>query len=82
MPPLTESLNYLFKEEIDYKDSRATEGIIKASNFSFRKTLNDYDFSFQPSISENQIRELSNLGFIKQHENIVFMEILALAKRI
>lgn len=57
MPSLTESLNYLFKEEIDYKDSRATEGIIKASNFSFRKTLNDYDFSFQPSVSENQIRE-------------------------
>ena len=82
MPPLTESLNYLLKEEINYKDSRAAEGIIKAANFPFRKTLNDYDFSFQPSVSENQIRELSNLGFIEQHENIVFMEILALAKRI
>ena len=73
MPPLTESLNYLFKEEIDYKDSRAAEGIIKASNFPFRKTLDDYDFSFQPSVSENQIRELSNLSFIEQHENIVFI---------
>lgn len=37
MPSLTESLNYLFKEEIDYKDSRATEGIIKASNFCLEK---------------------------------------------
>ena len=73
MPPLTESLNYLFKEEIDYKDSRAAEGIIKASNFPFRKTLKDYDFSFQPSVNENQIRELSNLNFIEQHENIVFI---------
>ncbi len=73
MPPLTESLNYLFKEEIDYKDSRAAEGIIKASNFPFRKTLKDYDFSFQPSVNENQIRELSNLSFIEQHENIVFI---------
>ena len=73
MPPLTESLNYLFRAEIDYKDSRAAEGIIKASNFPFRKTLEDYDFSFQPSVSENQIRELSNLSFIEQHENIVFI---------
>lgn len=70
---LTESLNYLLGEEIKYKDSRAAEGIIKASNFPFKKTLDDYDFSFQPSVNENQIRELSNLGFIENHENIVFI---------
>ena len=73
MPPLTESLNYLLKEEINYKDSRAAEGIIKAANFPFKKTLNDYDFSFQPSVSENQIRELANLSFIERNENIIFI---------
>lgn len=73
MPPFTESLNYLLKEEINHKDKRASEGIIKASNFPFRKTLDDYDFSFQPSVSENQIRELSNLSFIENNENIVFI---------
>ena len=73
MPPLTDSLNYLFGEEIQYKDNRAAEGIIKASNFPFRKTLNDYDFSFQPSVNENQIREPANLGFIERNENIVFI---------
>ena len=72
-PTLTESLNYLFSEEINYKDNRAAEGIIKASNFPFRKTIDDYNFSFQPSVSENQIRELSNLGFLESHENIVFI---------
>ena len=73
MPTLTETLNYLTGEEIKSKDERASEGIIKASNFPFRKTIEDYDFSFQPSVSENQIRELSNLGFIENHENIVFI---------
>ena len=73
MPPLTESLNYLFKEEINYKNNRAAEEIIKAANFPFRKTLNDYDFSFQPSVSENQMKELANLSFIENHENIVFI---------
>ena len=52
-PPISESLNYLLSEEINFKDSRAAEGIIKAANFPFRKTINDYDFSFQPSVSEN-----------------------------
>ena len=35
MPPLTDCLNHLLNEEISYKDSRAAEGIIKASNFPF-----------------------------------------------
>ena len=73
MPPFTEALNYLLKAEIEYKDTRAAEGIIKAANFPFRKTLDDYDFSFQPSVNENQIRELSNLSFIERNENIVFI---------
>ena len=73
MPPLTESLNYLLKEEIIYKDNRAADGIIKAANFPFRKTLEDYDFSFQPSVSENQIRELANLSFAERNENIIFI---------
>ena len=73
MPPLTDSINYLLSEEIKYKDKRASEGIIKAANFPFRKTLNDYNFSFQPSVSENQIRELANLSFIERNENIIFI---------
>lgn len=72
-PPLTESLNYLLSEEIKFKDDRAALGIIKAANFPFRKTLEDYDFSFQPSVSENQIKEICNLSFIERKENIVFI---------
>lgn len=73
IPTITEILNYLLGEEISYKDRRASEGIIKASNFPFRKTIDDYDFSFQPSVNENQIKELSNLSFIENHENIIFI---------
>lgn len=70
---LTEQLDYLLSEEINSKDARAAEGIIKASNLPFRKTLDDYDFSFQPSVNEKQIRELATLSFIEQKENIVFI---------
>ena len=72
-PPISESLNYLLEEETKYKDARASEGIIKASGFPFRKTINDYDFAFQPSVNENQIRELANLSFIERSENIIFV---------
>ena len=72
-PSISESINYLLEEKIKSKDTQATEGIIKASNFPFRKTLDDYDFSFQRSVSKNQIRELANLSFIENHENIIFI---------
>ncbi len=71
--PLSESLNYLLSEEIKYKNERAAKGIIKAANFPFCKTIDDYDFSFQPSVNENQIKELCNLSFVENHENIIFV---------
>ena len=70
---LLKNLGFTANIEIKNKDERAAEGIIKASNFPFRKTIDDYDFSFQPSVSEKQIRELANLSFIEQHENVVFI---------
>ena len=72
-PILSESINYLLTEEISYKNNRAAQGIIKAANFPFRKTIDDYDFSFQPSVSENQIKELCSLSFIENKENIIFI---------
>ena len=73
MPTLTESLNYLLTEEIKAKELRAANGIIKSANFPSQKTIEDYDFTFQRSINENQIRELCNLGFIEEKENIIFI---------
>lgn len=70
---LTESLYDLTSEEINFQNKRAAEGIKKSANFPFRKTLEDYDFSFQPSVNENQIRELSNLSFLEEKENIIFV---------
>lgn len=70
---LTEQLNYLLSEEIKYKNYNASQDIIKTANLPFRKTLDDFDFSFQPSINEQQIRELANLGFVDRNENVIFI---------
>ena len=34
------------------------------------KTLEDFDFSFQPSIKPEQIRSLHELGFLERKENV------------
>ena len=37
------------------------------------KTLDDFDFSFQPSIKREQIDSLHELGFLARNENVIFL---------
>ena len=48
-------------------------GTKNLSAFPFVKTLSDFDFSFQPSVSEAQMQEFCTLGFMEKAENIVFL---------
>lgn len=70
---LTDTLNYLCGEQINHKNLKASEGIIRAANFPFKKTFEDYDYSFQPSVSEKQMKEIQTLNFLETNENIVFI---------
>ena len=70
---LTEALLDLTKKEIEYRDERASQIQITVSAFPFKKELEDFDFDYQPSINKQEIMELNNLGFLKRHENILFV---------
>ena len=37
------------------------------------KTLDEFDFSFQPSIKREQIENLHELGFVERKENVVLL---------
>jgi DNA replication protein DnaC len=43
-----------------------------AANLPTRKTLEEFDFSFQPSIDEHQLWKLAEVSFVKTNRNIVF----------
>ena len=47
--------------------------MIKAATFPFVKTIEDYDFDFQPSLNKQDILELTTLRFMENAENIVFL---------
>ena len=68
----TEALIKLTNLEIDSKETTAIKSMVKVGAFPFLKELKDFDFSFQPSINEQEIRELATLRFIDNHENIIF----------
>jgi len=59
----TEGLLKLSSYEVDFKEQNASRSMIKAAAFPFVKELKDYDFEFQPSVNEQEMRELASLGF-------------------
>ena len=55
------------------KKARSIEMLQKCSKIPVIKSLKDFDFSFQPSINEGQIRSFATLGFMNKGENIIFI---------
>ena len=58
---------------MDLRKERAMNACVKTANFPFLKTLDDFDFSFQPSINKEQITNHKYLQFIQNCENLVFI---------
>jgi len=69
----TEYLSLLFEEELKRKNESTVKTKINKARFPFIKTLEEFDFSFQPSIREKEIIALSSLDFVEKKENIIFL---------
>ncbi len=46
---------------------------VKVAGFPFLRTLDDYDFSFQPTVNEEKVRAISASNFYDEAMNIVFV---------
>ena len=71
------SFSQALEELIDIEQQnnriRAENACVKTAAFPFIKTMDEFDFSFQPSINKKQLLELNNLGFVDKKENILFV---------
>lgn len=70
---IVDVLDHIFSEEAKLKRRRAYEKQVQMSGFPIKKTLDDFDLSFQPSIYKRQIDELATMRFVENAENIVFL---------
>jgi DNA replication protein len=70
---IVDVLDHIFSEEARSKRQRAYEKQIQMSGFPIKKGLEDFDFSFQPSIDKRQIDELATMRFLENGENIIFL---------
>lgn len=66
-------LDHIFAEEAKNKQQRAYEKQIQMAGFPIKKTLEAFDFGFQPSIDKRQIEELATMRFVENSENVAFL---------
>jgi DNA replication protein DnaC len=59
--------------EIEGRDRRAAERRMSAAHLPTLKTLEAFDFAFQPSLSERLLWELADLSFVQTATNVVFV---------
>ena len=69
----SDALEELIDIEKKNNQLRAENACVKTANFPFIKTLDDFEFDFQPGINRKEMLELGNLGFIDRKENILFV---------
>ena len=68
-----EAIDLLLSEELTTRESRRVKVALMTSRLTQVKTLQQYDFSFQPSVDRNQILTLAQLGFIDRKEVVHFL---------
>lgn len=52
---------------------RGIEARLRQSRFPWIKTLEQFDFDFQPSLDRRQVRELAGLSFVERAHNVVIL---------
>src|SRR5256886_14862122 len=59
--------------EIEGRDRRAAERRMTAARLPTLKTLEAFDFAFQPTLSERLLWELADLSFVQTATNVLFL---------
>ena len=63
----------LLSTEVASRESHGGESRIKAARFPARKTLEEFDFSFQRSVKRQVVEHLGQLDFLHARENVVLL---------
>jgi len=69
----SELITMLLNDEIETRQNRKLQRLITHAHLDAGKTLESFDFTFNPSINASLIRELATCHFIEKGENIFFV---------
>jgi len=67
------ALSELLDAELTHRQHKSEMVRLKLSRLPYRKTLEEFDFGFQPDLEEAKVRKLADLGFLDQKENVLLL---------
>jgi len=70
-PTYIDFLDGLLRDEIDSKQRKRIAMGMQIAHFPAVKTLDDFEFAFQPSLDQRLIRELATSRFVANAENVL-----------
>lgn len=66
-------LDLLLEDEVGHREGRRFRNALNLSGLPHRKTLDTFDFAFQPDLDPRKIRDLASLQFVEDKSNAVFL---------
>ena len=72
-PSYADFLLEVMSAEADVRKQRYLKTRLQLAHLPYVKTFDQFDFGFQPSIDERQIRELRTLRFVHEASNVILL---------
>ena len=66
-------LQNLLDDELYRRKDRLLNRRMKQARFPFLRTLEDFDFNFNPSVEKRRIKDLESTAFVSRAENVLFL---------
>jgi len=68
-----EFLFRLLTDEVERRDSKQLEQRVRRANFEHAKTIEDFDFHFNPSVPKSKIVDLATCAFVAKRQNVLLI---------
>lgn len=72
-PAYAELLDQLLGAEVEATEQRRLERRLRLAGFPHQKTLEQFDFSAQPSLDRKLVEELATLRFVEERSNVLLI---------
>ena len=69
----SEAIEQLLNAQIVLRNNRRLQTAMRSSRLPAVKTLDQFDFAFQPSIKREQVESLHELSFLERGENVILL---------
>lgn len=66
-------IDQLLAEEVSVKEDRRFKIALKTAGLPYEKTIEEYDFAFNPGLDKRAVMNLFDLSFVQQKENVILL---------